>query len=44
MGDIVVYVVFVFKFLFWVMLFIGLALSNVYLAKKNKKINFDQFT
>lgn len=37
MGDIVVYVVLVFKFLLWFMLFIGLALSIVYLVKKIKK-------
>lgn len=37
MGDIIVHVVLVFKLLFWFMLFIGLALSIVYLVKRIKK-------
>ncbi len=37
MGDIIVYVGLVLKLLFWFMLFIGLALSIVYLVKRIKK-------
>lgn len=37
MGDIIVHVVLVLKLLFWFMLFVGLALSIVYLIKRIKK-------